>query len=48
VIVLRNMEELTFPEVAKRMGRTQDSVEKLWLRALVRLRQIFGATEKTK
>ncbi len=42
VILLRHFEELTFPEVARRMGRTQDSVEKLWLRALVRLRQTFG------
>jgi RNA polymerase sigma-70 factor (ECF subfamily) len=42
VIVLRNMEGLTFPEVARRMERTQDSVEKLWLRALARLRQVFG------
>jgi RNA polymerase sigma-70 factor (ECF subfamily) len=42
VIILRHLEELTFPEVARRMGRTQDSVEKLWLRALVRLREVFG------
>ena len=39
VIVLRNIEGLTFPDVARRMGRSLDSVEKLWLRALVRLRQ---------
>lgn len=45
VIVLRNLEGLTFPEVAKRMGRTQDSVEKLWLRGLARLRQVFGDQE---
>ena len=42
VILLRNLEGLTFPEVAKRMARSQDSVEKLWLRALARLRQVFG------
>ena len=42
VIVLRNLEGLTFPETAQRMGRTLDSVEKLWLRALARLRQAFG------
>lgn len=42
VIVLRHLEGLTFPEVARRMERTQDSVEKLWLRALARLRQVFG------
>ncbi|HEY8504102.1 MAG TPA: sigma-70 family RNA polymerase sigma factor [Gemmataceae bacterium] len=41
-IVLRNLEGLTFPEVAKRMGRSLDSVEKLWLRALARLRQTLG------
>jgi RNA polymerase sigma-70 factor (ECF subfamily) len=44
VIVLRHLEGLTFPEVAARMGRTVDSVEKLWMRALVQLRQILGVT----
>ncbi|HXD88401.1 MAG TPA: sigma factor-like helix-turn-helix DNA-binding protein, partial [Urbifossiella sp.] len=38
VIVLRHLETLPFAEVAKRMGRTVDSVEKLWLRALAKLR----------
>ncbi len=42
VIILRHLEGLTFPEVARRMERTQDSVEKLWLRALTRLKQVFG------
>src|SRR5258708_28629466 len=42
VIVLRNVEGLTFPDVAARMGRSLDSVEKLWMRALVRLRQALG------
>jgi RNA polymerase sigma-70 factor (ECF subfamily) len=41
-IVLRNLEGLSFPEVARRMGRSQDSVEKLWLRGLARLRQLLG------
>jgi RNA polymerase sigma-70 factor, ECF subfamily len=41
-IVLRNLEGLTFPEVAARMGKSLDSVEKLWLRGLARLRQILG------
>jgi len=45
VIVLRHLEGLTFPEVAQRMERTQDSVEKLWLRGLARLRQVFGVVE---
>jgi RNA polymerase sigma-70 factor (ECF subfamily) len=44
VIVLRHLEGLTFPEVARRMGRSLDSVEKLWLRALARLRQLLGGS----
>jgi RNA polymerase sigma-70 factor (ECF subfamily) len=42
VLVLRHLEGLTFPQVAERMGRTVDSVEKLWLRGLTRLRREFG------
>lgn len=42
VVLLRNLHGLSFPEVAERMGRTVDSVEKLWLRALIRLRQKMG------
>ena len=42
VLILRHLEGLTFPEVARRMERTQDSVEKLWLRGLARLRKVFG------
>lgn len=39
VVVLRHFEELTFPEVARRMERTVDSVQKLWVRALATLKQ---------
>jgi RNA polymerase sigma-70 factor (ECF subfamily) len=39
VIILRHLEELRFPEVAQRMGRTLDSVKNLWTRALDRLRR---------
>jgi RNA polymerase sigma-70 factor (ECF subfamily) len=42
VIVLRHMEDLSFPEVARRMGRTVDSVKKLWPRAMVQLRRALG------
>jgi RNA polymerase sigma-70 factor (ECF subfamily) len=42
VIILRHLEGLTFPEVASRMGRSLDSVEKLWVRALPRLRRVLG------
>jgi RNA polymerase sigma-70 factor (ECF subfamily) len=43
VLVLRHLSGLTFPEVARRMERSLDSVEKLWMRGLARLRQIMGA-----
>ncbi|MDB5351814.1 MAG: rpoE 4 [Planctomycetota bacterium] len=39
VIILRQLEGLSFPEVARRMERTEDSVKNLWARALARLRQ---------
>lgn len=39
VLILRHLEGLTFPEVARRMGRSLDSVKSLWTRALGRLRQ---------
>ena len=42
VIILRHLDRLTFPEVAAAMGRTEDSVEKLWARALARLKLAFG------
>jgi RNA polymerase sigma-70 factor (ECF subfamily) len=41
VLVLRNLEELTFPEVAERMGRSVESVKKLWARGLARLRRLL-------
>jgi RNA polymerase sigma-70 factor (ECF subfamily) len=42
VIILRHLEGLTFPQVAARMEKTLDSVEKLWVRALPRLRRALG------
>jgi RNA polymerase sigma-70 factor (ECF subfamily) len=42
VIVLRELEGLTFPEVARQMSRSVDSVKKLWVRALARLRGALG------
>jgi len=42
VIVLRHLESLTFPQIAERMDRSVDSVEKLWLRGLTQLRKTFG------
>jgi RNA polymerase sigma-70 factor (ECF subfamily) len=44
VVVLRQLQELPFAEVAERMERSVDSVQKLWVRALVRLRQLLKDT----
>jgi len=41
VIVLRHLEGLTFPAVSQRMGRSEDSVKKLWARALAKLRRVM-------
>jgi RNA polymerase sigma-70 factor (ECF subfamily) len=42
VIILHHLEELTFPAVASRMGRSVDSVKNLWARALTQLRRSLG------
>jgi RNA polymerase sigma-70 factor (ECF subfamily) len=39
VIILRHLEALPFADVAARMGRSEDSVQKLWVRALASLRR---------
>jgi len=43
VLVLRHLEGLTFSQIAERMGRSVDSVEKLWLRGLTKLKKEFAA-----
>lgn len=45
VLLLRHLEGLSFPQIATRMERSLDSVEKLWMRALARLRQQLGASQ---
>lgn len=42
VILLRHLEGLTFPEVATRMQRSVDSVEKLWMRGLAQLKRLVS------
>lgn len=42
VVILRHLEGLSFPQVAARMGRTVNSVKKLWARALAQLRDSVG------
>jgi RNA polymerase sigma-70 factor (ECF subfamily) len=42
VLILHQLQDLSFPEVARQMGRSVDSVKNLWLRALARLRRLLG------
>lgn len=42
VIILRHLQGLSFAEVGERMGRSGDSVGKLWMRAIARLRRVMG------
>jgi RNA polymerase sigma-70 factor (ECF subfamily) len=42
VLILRHLEGLSFPEVARRMGRSLDSVKNLWTRGLARLRDAIA------
>lgn len=46
VIILRNLEGLPFAEVAQRMNKSEDSVQKLWVRGLVSLRQAMGGDKE--
>ena len=39
VIELRHIDQLSHPEIAKQMNRSEAAVRMLWVRALVRLRQ---------
>ena len=43
VIVLRHLEGFSFSDVASRMGKSEDSVQKLWVRALASLRKEMGS-----
>lgn len=42
-IVLRHLEGLSLAETATRMGRSQDSVQKLYVRGLMNLRRLMGS-----
>ena len=45
VMILRHLEGLPIADVAARMGRSVDSVKKLWVRGVVRLRETLAAQE---
>ena len=43
VIVLRNLQRLSFNEVARRMGRSRPAVQMLWMRAIRKLQEKVGS-----
>jgi RNA polymerase sigma-70 factor (ECF subfamily) len=43
VIILRHLQGLPFAEVAQKMNRSEDSVQKLWVRSLASLRRSLTA-----
>ncbi|MCA9264729.1 MAG: sigma-70 family RNA polymerase sigma factor [Planctomycetales bacterium] len=45
VIVLRNLQGLSFEEIGERMGRTAGAVRMLWLRAMEKFKQVYQADE---
>ena len=45
VLVLRHLEGLSFPEISLRMERSVDSVEKLWIRGLAKLKKEFSVSQ---
>lgn len=45
VIMLRNLQRLSFNEIAERMDRTRPAAQMLWLRALRRLEQQLADTQ---
>ncbi len=45
VIVLRNLERLSFNEVAERMERSRPAVQMLWMRAIRKLQEVMGPEE---
>lgn len=45
VIVLRNLQGLSFEEIAARMDRKPGAVRMLWLRAIEKLKQVYEPTE---
>jgi RNA polymerase sigma-70 factor (ECF subfamily) len=45
VLVLRHLEGMPFPDIAEKLGRTIDSVKKLWSRGLVKLRSALENTD---
>jgi RNA polymerase sigma-70 factor, ECF subfamily len=46
VLILRHFQELSFPEIARTMGRSLDGVKNLWIRALTKLRREMASLDE--
>jgi RNA polymerase sigma-70 factor (ECF subfamily) len=46
VLILRHFQDLSFPEIARTMGRTLDGVKNLWIRALTKLRREMAVLDE--
>jgi RNA polymerase sigma-70 factor (ECF subfamily) len=47
VVILRNLQQLPFEEVAQRMGRSRPAVQMLWMRAIRNLQELLGTGESS-
>jgi RNA polymerase sigma-70 factor (ECF subfamily) len=47
VVILRNLQQLPFDEVAQRMGRSRPAVQMLWMRAIRNLQELLGSDESS-
>jgi RNA polymerase sigma-70 factor (ECF subfamily) len=45
VVILRNLQQLPFDEVAERMGRSRPAVQMLWMRAIRKLQEVLSEAE---
>src|SRR5262245_43290881 len=45
VVILRNLQQLPFDEVAERMGRSRPAVQMLWMRAIRKLQELLSEAE---
>lgn len=45
VVILRNLQQLPFDEVAERMGRSRPAVQMLWMRAIRKLQEILNSDQ---
>ena len=48
VIMLRNLQRLSFDEVAQRMNRSRPAAQMLWMRAMQKLKEVLTANSRAE